>query len=137
MYRKVRYSELNSRQKENHNFHKIAARLAENGFNCIRLTDDWEGADVIAVHIDGESYLKIQIKGRCTIDRKYIGKGIHVAFIHKGDVYLYDHDGLVRYIQKSRANIVAGTGFADKGIYHWLNPPKWALEFLDENRVVE
>ena len=78
----IPYADLNSRQKENYNFHKIAARLANFGFNCLRLTDDWQGADFIACHIDGETFLKVQLKGRLVIDRKYQGKDIHIAFIH-------------------------------------------------------
>ena len=70
----VPYAELNSRQKENYNFHKVAARMADYGFNCLRLTDDWQGADFIACHIDGETFLKVQLKGRLVIDRKYQGK---------------------------------------------------------------
>jgi len=64
MFSRVAYSDLNSRQKENYNFQKVAARLADYGFNSIRLTDDWQGADFIAVHIDGETFLKVQLKGR-------------------------------------------------------------------------
>ena len=74
MFQRVPYGELNSRQKENRNFQKVAARMADYGFNCLRLTDDWQGADSIACHIDGETFLKVQLKGRMSIDRKYLGK---------------------------------------------------------------
>lgn len=43
MFSRITYARLNSRQKENYNFQKIAARLADYGFNSIRLTDDWQG----------------------------------------------------------------------------------------------
>ena len=86
-FKRTSYSNLNSRQKENHNFHKVAAALAEYGFNSLRLTDDWRGADFIAVHNDGEEMLKIQLKGRFTIDKKYIGKNIYIAFIEKNEKY--------------------------------------------------
>lgn len=49
----VPYSQLNARQRENFNLHKVAARLADYGFHSLRLTDDWQGADFIACHIDG------------------------------------------------------------------------------------
>ena len=45
----IPYTDLNSRQKENYNFHKVAARMADYGFNCLRLTDDWQGADLSPV----------------------------------------------------------------------------------------
>ena len=34
--RRVDYRELNSKQKEIYNFQKVAARLADYGFNCIK-----------------------------------------------------------------------------------------------------
>ena len=46
--KKIHYKDLNSRQKENYNFQKVAGELADYGFNCLRLTDDWQGADFIA-----------------------------------------------------------------------------------------
>ena len=38
---KVQYENLNSKQKEIYNFQKVAAILADYGFNCIKLADDW------------------------------------------------------------------------------------------------
>jgi len=59
MFEKVAYSRLNPRQQENYNFHKVAAKLADFGFNCIRLSDDFEGADFIALHVDGKTILRV------------------------------------------------------------------------------
>jgi hypothetical protein len=66
---KVAYSDLSARQKENFNFQKISAVLADYGFATIRLSDDWNGADFLALHRDGET-LKIQLKGRLTPSTK-------------------------------------------------------------------
>ena len=41
-FEKVNYDNLNSKQKELFNFQKIAATLADYGFNCIKLADDWQ-----------------------------------------------------------------------------------------------
>ena len=83
------YADLNSRQKENYNFHLVAARLAEYGYNSMRVTDDWQGADFIACHIDGDRFMKVQLKGRMTLDQKYEGKDIHIAFRHGDQCYVY------------------------------------------------
>lgn len=99
--KKIKYSGLNSRQKENFNFQKISAILADYGFNCLRLTDDWEGADFIACHIDGENFLKIQLKGRLTFDKKYVGKNIHICFRYNNTWYLYPHDELLNSFFKN------------------------------------
>mgnify|MGYP006172859965 FL=1 len=74
--KKIKYTELNSKQKENYNFHKVASALADYGFNSLRLNDDWQGADFIA--INGDDMMKIQLKGRFTVDKKYINKEIKV-----------------------------------------------------------
>ncbi len=92
MYQKISYQSLNSKQKENYNFQKVSAHLADYGFNCLRLTDDWQGADFIACHIDGNTFLKVQLKGRLSMDQKYSGKDIHIAFCEDGIWYLYPHD---------------------------------------------
>ena len=94
---KINYSDLNARQKENYNYHKVAAALSEYGYDCMRLNNDWQGADFIAVHNDGESYYKIQLKGRVTFDKKYMGKEVWIAFVDRktNNVCIYDHDHLL------------------------------------------
>ena len=42
--KRIMCDELNSKQKEIYNFQKLAALLADYGFNCIKLADDWQGA---------------------------------------------------------------------------------------------
>ena len=84
---RVNYKELNAKQKENYNFHKVAAALAEYGYNSMRLNDDWQGADFIAVK--GDDMLKIQLKGRFTVEKKYIGKTIYISFIEDGKKKFY------------------------------------------------
>jgi len=94
----VSYNALNAKQKELFNFQKVAARLADYGFNCIKLADDWQGADFLAYHINGTTTLKVQLKSRVTIKHKYRGKDIWIAFPHKRDWYLIEHDRLVEKV---------------------------------------
>ena len=136
MFERVAYASLNSRQQENYNFQKVAARLADYGFNCLRLTDDWQGADFIACHIDGETFLKVQLKGRLVIDRKYQGKGIYVAFVHGDDCYLYDHDHLVAHLETNGLIGDDSVTWHDKGFRSWPSPPRWAITFLSEFKVL-
>ncbi len=135
MFEKIPYADLNSRQKENYNFHKVAARLAEYGFNCLRLTDDWQGADFIACHVNGETFLKVQLKGRLVIDRKYQGKDIHIAFIHGDATFLYDHDHLVRHLEDNGLIGDGSVTWHEKGFRNWPTPPVWAMRFLGAYRV--
>ena len=90
MMERINYNDLNSKQKENYNYHKVAAALAEYGYDSMRLNNDWQGADFIAVK--DEEMLKVQLKGRFTIDKKYVGKDIHIAFIEDDVIKMYKHD---------------------------------------------
>ncbi|WP_342133575.1 hypothetical protein [Hydrogenophaga sp. OTU3427] len=118
MLQKISYPQLNSRQQENYNFQKVSACLADYGFNCLRLTDDWHGADFLACHIDGETFLKVQLKGRLTVDKKYMGKNIYIAFSDGRTWYLYPHDPVVKHLFE--AGLVKGSrSWEDEGHYSW------------------
>ena len=117
--KKIKYSDLNSRQKENYNFHKVASALADYGYNSMRLNDDWQGADFIAVKDD--EMLKIQLKGRFSLDKKYIGKNIFIAFIENEEIKLYEHDkGVELMPQKNKKS----KSWSEVGSYSWIKTPK-------------
>lgn len=116
---RIEYSSLNARQKENYNFHKVAGALAEYGYNSMRLNDDWQGADFIAIK-DNEM-MKIQLKGRFTIDKKYIGKNIYIAFIEDGIVKIYFHDDVINSLSEGIKNTKS---WRLNGIYTWGKTPK-------------
>lgn len=131
---KVDYRQLNSRQKETYNFHRVASRLAEYGYNSILLSDDWLGADFIAYHNDGERFYRVQLKGRMTIDKKYVGKGLYIAFIDGEQVFVYPHDEMVRLIEaEGRVNNTAS--WRDSGAYTWPSTPSWLRDLLNEFEV--
>ena len=65
--RKIKYTDLNSKQKEVFNFQKVAGKLSDYGYNCIKLADDWQGADFLAYHKDGSGTLKVQLKARLAL----------------------------------------------------------------------
>jgi hypothetical protein len=68
------------------------------------LNNDWQGADFIAVHNDGEKMLKVQLKARFTIAEKYSNKEIWIAFLEDGVVYMYDHDLIVSKLKERTLN---------------------------------
>ena len=96
--KKGNYRELNAKQKELFNFQKLAAVMADYGFNCIRLSDDWQGADFLAYHKDGAETLKVQLKSRMTIKKEYMGKDLFLAVPVDGSWYLVEHYLLVSII---------------------------------------
>jgi hypothetical protein len=93
-WKRIVYDQLTSRQKEAYNFQKISALLAEFGYSTIRLTDDWNGADFIAQHSDGKTFLKVQLKGRLCFYEKYSNKELYLCFRDGENWYFYPHDEL-------------------------------------------
>ena len=122
MFERIEYEKLNARQKENFNFQKVASKIADFGFNCMWLNDDWEGADFIACHIDGDTFIKIQLKARLTIDKKYNDKDIYVAFNQNGKWYIFPHDQL--QTELLNFGLMKGTkSWDENGAYSWPKFP--------------
>lgn len=119
---KIRYADLNARQKEAYNFQKVSARLADFGFNTIRLSDDWQGADFIAQHLDGQQFLKVQLKGRLLFSRKYAGKDIYICFYEEGHWYLVPHDEMLEWVLDNTA-VGNSKSWKEKGEYHFPGLP--------------
>ena len=134
MFERIVYEDLNARQKENYNFQKVAARLSDYGFNCMRLTDDWEGADFIACHINGQNFLKVQLKGRMYLDKKYMGKNVYIAFIDGQDCYVYPHDDVMEHVE-TMGKINDTVSWAEKGAYSWPQIPHWARPVIDKFKI--
>lgn len=133
-FERVPYGALNARQKENYNFHKVASRLADYGFTSLRLTDDFEGADFVALHVDGETILRVQLKGRLTFDRKYVGKDIWIGFRHNETVYLYPHDELLAHVLAA-GKMERTLSWTEKGLYSFPVLSTWAREMLKEHML--
>jgi hypothetical protein len=99
----VDYKALNARQQENYNYFKLSAVLAEYGFSTMRLSDDWQGADLIAQHIDGETFLKVQLKGRLTFNKKYLKKKFTLHSIaNQIGIYFHTMKFWKRYLLRIR-----------------------------------
>ncbi len=133
-FKTVSYKNLNARQKELFNFQKLAARLADCGYNCIKLADDWRGADFLAYRMDGTETLKVQLKSRITIQEKLRNKAPWIAFPYKDDWYLIEHDRLIAKIGKATRWLE--TSAWKKGrIYHSVSINPRLLSSLAEDRV--
>jgi hypothetical protein len=92
--------------------------MADYGYTLLRLSDDWNGADAIAVHIDAKKYLRIQLKGAgLTFDEKYVQKNIWIACPSEDrGWYVYPHDKLLSHVEKTRP--IRNTDFWRKRGYH-------------------
>lgn len=130
---KIKYNDLNSRQKERYNFQKVSALLADYGFSCIKLDNDWASADFIAQHMNGTTFMKVQLKSRLTIDKKYIGKDIYIAFPDHGAWYLFNHDELLNIFLKNTT--VGASDSWQRGGYSWPSISKNILDLLQPYKL--
>ena len=133
-FTKIDYDSLNSRQKEIFNFQKISGVLADYGFNCIKLADDWQGADFLAYHKDGAETLKVQLKARLAIDVKYKGKELFMAFPLNGTWYMVEHDMLIEKVGL-HTNWLNTDSWITKGIYHSATPSDRLMQSLSEYKL--
>lgn len=130
---RISYDDLSSRQREIYNFQMVASLLADYGYNCMKLPDDWKGADFLAHHIDGHT-LKVQLKGRMLIDRKYVGKDLYMCFRVKDSWYLIPHDELLRIVEDELPGTFETLSW-ERGTYSWPRPPGPVIERLTEYRI--
>lgn len=128
---RVEYDALNAREKEAFNLARLGAALAAYGFTLHPLLNDWNGADALASHRDGE-VLRIQLKSRATLAKKYLDKGLHVAFPHDGAWLIYDHDAIV---EEAMPRLEGTASWVEHGAYSWGSPPAWLLTLLAPYRV--
>ena len=91
----------------------VASLALEQGFNVFLPVYDG-GVDFI-LHHEGDGRLRrVQLKGRWTIDRKYIGRDIWIAFPAAGDWYLVPHDEMVR---TAGSGVLESASWTGPGIY--------------------
>lgn len=134
---KIHYKDLNAKQKEAYNFQKVSALLADYGYITIKLDNDWNGADFIAVrnvHAQ-ESFIKVQLKARPIIAKKYINKNLHLSFPIKGSWFLIKHDKLLNIIEEKFPKTLVTDSWVTDNFYTWKTPPSKLCDTLTEFRI--
>lgn len=95
-FKRKKYEQLTNREKEICNIYRLAALLSEYGFECVTVKNDANGPDIIAYNngsnAQNQRTLCIQVKGRATIKRNYVGRGLYIAFPTEEGWYLIPHD---------------------------------------------
>ena len=131
---RIEYRNLNAKQKENYNFQKISAVLADYGFITLRLSDDWLGADFIALHTSGQS-LHVQLKARLSFSEKYRSRDdLWIAFPLAGEWYLYPHNELLEKVL-AVSNIGSTKSWGVSGGYDIGRPGKKYMKLLEPYRL--
>lgn len=119
--KKIDYNDLNPKQKESYNFQKVSAVFADYGYTTYRMYDDLNGADFHAVGTKGD-VIKVQLKARVSIDMKYLGKNIWIAFPENGKWYLYPHDDIYKEITSHSSGAAKNKARSIPKIPGWLDP---------------
>lgn len=133
---KINYKHLNHRQKESYNFQKVSSIFADYGFATIQLNDDWQSADFLAQHIDGETYLKVQLKSRLTFHKKYLDKNIYICFPYKREWFLFPHDELLKiFLEKNEGGMTISMSWAKAGSYSFSSLSKENRKILEKYRL--
>ena len=76
------------------NCNELTAELMARGWNVYLPVYD-DGIDILAMESESDKLLRIQLKSRWTIDKKYQCRNIEKAFSEKGICYLILHDDAV------------------------------------------
>jgi hypothetical protein len=134
--KRISYGSLKSRQQETYNFQKLSAVLADFGYLTIRLSDDWNGADFIAQHFRTKAFLKVQLKGRLTFDKKYHEKDLYICFRDgdHGHWYLYNHQELLEQVLL-KGHIEGTKTWVENKPYHFPSLSKDLKELLEPYRI--
>jgi hypothetical protein len=78
------------------------------------------GVDFILYREGDGMVRKVQLKGRWTIDRKYVGRDIWMAFPISGDWYLMPHDAMLAAAELD--GVTKTASWVDGGIYSRPRP---------------
>lgn len=89
------------------NYFRLANYLINCGYAPQWLNYDSDGADLIALSYDQKTIFKIQLKSRVSLDAKYVGRGIYVAFPKDStkplnDWVIVEHDKMYKNWEKPR-----------------------------------
>ena len=130
---RICYQALSLKHRKIYDFQKVSGLLADYGYNCNIPLDIWKGDEFLAHHIDGHT-LKVRLKGRMLIDKRYEGKDLYLCFPANCIWYLVPYDELLRIVE----DVLPGTFKTlswERGQYSWPNPPGLVIERLTEFRI--
>jgi len=99
------------------NRNALVSRLMLQGYNVYLPVYD-AGVDFIIHREADDKLLKVQLKGRWTIDQKYLGRDLWIAFADAatGSWYLMPHDEMVDL--GTRLGFTGQASWTEKGCYH-------------------
>ena len=98
----------------------VVSLALEQGFNAFLPVYDG-GVDFILFNEEKNVVRKVQLKGRWTIDKKYIGRDIWMAFPIDGRWYLMPHDLMLQHAEADGQTLQSAS-WIDGGAYSKPKP---------------
>ena len=126
--KKINPNILTGKPKEVYNYAKVISILADYGYECCLLTNDWEGADFLANHKDHT--LRIQMKSCTAFAKKYMDKDLHVIFPWDNGIWLYNHDKFLEEFP----NILESKSWEKHETFSYTKTSKPLLEKLESSK---
>jgi hypothetical protein len=102
------------------NRHVVVSLALEQGFNAFLPVYDG-GVDFILYREDDQQVRKVQLKGRWTIDKKYVGRDIWMAFPIDGQWHLMPHDLMLEHAEADGKTLKSAS-WIDGGAYSKPRP---------------
>jgi hypothetical protein len=84
--------------------------------------------------MDGTTFLRVQLKGRLTIDRKYEQRDIHVCFRSEAQWYLYPHDTVMERVL-ALSNVANTDSWTTGGVYSFPSLSEQLRTMLEPYRL--
>ena len=114
--------------------------MAEYGFDCIRLSNDWLGADFLAFHKESGRTLRVQLKASLVSDKKYENdQDLYMCFpLDKtgGNWYLIRHSRLLEIVNEHAPKWLKSNLWKKQDLYYSYTGryrrSKAVLEALEE-----
>ena len=104
------------------NRNTVVSLALRQGFNAFLPVYDG-GVDLILYREADNLVRKVQLKGRWTIDKKYTGRDIWMAFPISGTWHLMPHDEMVAFA-KADGKALESVSWIESGTYSWPKPSK-------------
>lgn len=92
MLEQIEYQSVHCKAQETYSFHKMAAILADYGSNGLWFNHNWNSTDGIAIHIDGISDFKSQLKGAVSYTQKNRAQKLYIALFELSYLYIDAHN---------------------------------------------
>lgn len=133
----IDYNKLSGKEQESYNAALLISQMAKWGYlESQKINGDKHGADLIFYRSSDAKILKVQLKGRVTLSKNYVGKELLVAFRNRKtrEWFLYDHDVVLEKVLS--LGYLEGTRSWDKtGGWSWSYCPEWLQRIMDDWKI--